>query len=58
MSTEPSLTDILAGSALLRSESPEQKSKWETGVRTPELILAGNDWVSDQATGDQLWRQH
>lgn len=23
----------------------------------PELILARNDWISDQAPGDKLWRQ-
>lgn len=41
----------------MRSESLEQKATWETGVGTPELILARDDWISDQAPGDQLWRQ-
>lgn len=37
--------NILAGSAPLISESLEQKAKWETGVGTPELILARDDWI-------------
>lgn len=41
----------------MRSESLEQKATWETGVGTPELILARDDWISDQAPGDQFWRQ-
>lgn len=57
MSREASLINVLAGSALLRSESTEQKSNWKTGVGAREPITTENHWISDQVTGDQLWKQ-